>query len=309
MPKVTTPEALLVFAASLALTLSAAAVFGRRLDALGTRLGATEAVIGLMTALAADAPELSAAVIATLRGDHDLGVGVLLGSNAFNLAAMVGITLLLGSRIAVPLRTLRAEAVAAALTLVGAVVVMAGIVPPILVVALLALATVPYARELEYRRVPRAIRPRPIAAAISVLALELPAVVLVVIGCVGLVDSATTLAERASLPHATTGFLILAIATSLPNVYTGLRFGLAGRGSALVSETLNSNSINLLGGLIIPSLVLAAPALNGLVLANVAAVVLLTLIGLRGADGGGRPAGLALVGGFLLIAVVNAVAG
>jgi cation:H+ antiporter len=309
MRNVTTPEALLVFAGSLALTLSAAAVFGRRLDALGTRLGATEAVIGLMTALAADAPELSAAVIATIRGDHDLGVGVLLGSNAFNLAAMVGITLLVGSRIAVPLRTLRAEAIATALTLVGAVVVMAGVVPPLLVLALLAVATIPYARELEYRRVPRAIRPRPVAAAISVLALELPAVVLVVIGCVGLVDSATTLADHVSLPRATTGFLILAIATSLPNVYTGLRFGLAGRGSALVSETLNSNSINLLGGLIIPSIVLAAPALNGLIAVNVVAVAVLTVIALRGAEGGGRPAGLVLVGGFVAIAAVNVVAG
>jgi cation:H+ antiporter len=306
---VTTPEALLLFVASLALTLSAAAVFGRRLDALGGRLGATEAVIGLMTALAADAPELSAAVIATVRGDHDLGVGVLLGSNAFNLAAMVGITLVVGGRIAVPLRTLRAEAIAAALTLFGAVVVMAGIMPPLLVLALLAVATVPYARELEYRWVPRAIRPQPIAAAISVLALELPAIVLVVIGCVGLVDSATTLAERASLPHATTGFLILAIATSLPNAYTGLRFGLAGRGSALVSETLNSNSINLLGGLIIPSIVLAAPALGGLVALNVVAVAALTVVALRGADEGGRPYGIVLVAGFLAIAVVNVLAG
>ncbi|HET6850174.1 MAG TPA: hypothetical protein VFH74_15040 [Gaiellales bacterium] len=305
----TTPEALLLFAGSLALTLSAAAVFGRRLDALGTRLGATEAVIGLMTALAADAPELSAAVIATIRGDRDLGVGVLLGSNAFNLAAMVGITLLLAGRISVQLRTLRAEAIAAALTLAGAVAVMAGVIPPLLVVVLLAVATIPYARELEYRRVPRAIRPRPVAAAISVLALELPAVVLVVIGCVGLVDSATTLAKRASLPHSVTGFLILAIATSLPNVYTGLRFGLQGRGAALVSETLNSNSINLLGGLIIPGLVLAAPALTGLDLANVGAVAVLTVIALRGASGGGRTAGAALVGGFLAIAVVNAVAG
>jgi len=306
---VTTPEALLLFAASLALTLSAAAVFGRRLDALGGRLGATEAVIGLMTALAADAPELSAAVIATIRGDQDLGVGVLLGSNAFNLAAMVGITLLVGGRISVPLRTLRAEAIAAALTLFGAVVVMAGVMPPLLVLALLAVAAVPYARELEYRWVPRAIRPRPIATAIAVLAIELPAIVLVVIGCVGLVDSATTLAERASLPHATTGFLILAIATSLPNVYTGLRFGLAGRGSALVSETLNSNSINLLGGLIIPSVVLAAPAIGGLVAVNVLAVAALTVVALRGADGGGRPSGIVLIGGFLAIAAVNALAG
>ncbi len=305
----TTPEALLLFAGSLALTLAAAAVFARRLDALGERFGATEAVIGLMTALASDAPELSAAVIATIRGDRNLGVGVLLGSNAFNLAAMLGITLLVAGRISVPLRTLRAEAVAAGLTLAGAVLVMAGILPPLLVVALLLLAAVPYLRELEYRNVPRVIRPRPLAAGIAVLALELPAVAVVVIGCIGLVDSATTLADRLSLPHAATGFLILAIATSLPNAYTGLRFGLRGRGSALVSETLNSNSINLLGGLIIPSLILGAPALGGLTALNLAAVAVLTVVALRGADGGGRPAGATLVVGFVGLAALNLIYG
>jgi Ca2+/Na+ antiporter len=48
--------------------------------------------------------------------------------------------------------------------------------------------------------------------------------------------------------------LILAPLTSMPNAITAVRLGLAGRGAALVGETLNSNSINLGVGVLAPAL-------------------------------------------------------
>src|SRR5213082_4004320 len=80
----------LLFLASLAVTLAAAAFFARRLDRVGLHLGLPETLLGLLTALAADAPEVSAAVAALVKGEHETGVGVVVGSNVFNLAAMVG---------------------------------------------------------------------------------------------------------------------------------------------------------------------------------------------------------------------------
>ena len=47
----------LFFLGSLAVTLAAAAFFARRLDRIGLRLGLPETLLGLLTALAADAPE------------------------------------------------------------------------------------------------------------------------------------------------------------------------------------------------------------------------------------------------------------
>ena len=94
-----TPVALILFFASLAATLVASALFARRLDRLGARLGIHEAVLGLLTALAADGPELSSGLTAMLRGERGVGVGVLLGSNIFNLAAMVGMSALLAGSV------------------------------------------------------------------------------------------------------------------------------------------------------------------------------------------------------------------
>jgi len=94
-----TPIALLLFVTSLAATLAAAGLFARRLDRLGVRLGIPEAVLGLLTALAADGPELSSGLTAMVRGERGVGVGVLVGSNVFNIAAMVGVSALLAGRV------------------------------------------------------------------------------------------------------------------------------------------------------------------------------------------------------------------
>ena len=48
--------------------------------------------------------------------------------------------------------------------------------------------------------------------------------------------------------------MVLAALTSLPNLWLALHFARANRGTALMSAAMNSNTINLLGGLVIPAL-------------------------------------------------------
>src|SRR5437763_5452956 len=100
-----------LFLVSLAVTLAAARTFAVRLDRLGVRFGFPEALIGLLTALAADGPEISSALFALAKGDHNVSVGVLVGPNAFNLRAMIGVSGLLAGSIALRRDALRLEAV------------------------------------------------------------------------------------------------------------------------------------------------------------------------------------------------------
>src|ERR1700752_3312468 len=112
--------ALPLFVVSLAVTLSAAATFARRLDQLGAKFGLPEVIIGLLTAMAADGPEVSSALAALSKGAHEAGVGVIVGSNAFNLAAMVGLSALLAGRVRVGRETLILEGSAGlAVTAIG----------------------------------------------------------------------------------------------------------------------------------------------------------------------------------------------
>lgn len=59
---------------------------------LATRFGVSDLVIGLtIVAIGTSLPELASSVIAARKGEHDLALGNILGSNLFNTLAVVGI--------------------------------------------------------------------------------------------------------------------------------------------------------------------------------------------------------------------------
>jgi Ca2+/Na+ antiporter len=70
-----------------------------RLERLGERAGMSEALLGMVAALAADAPEVTSAVVALGHGQAAVGAGVVVGSNVFNLAALLGLGALVARRI------------------------------------------------------------------------------------------------------------------------------------------------------------------------------------------------------------------
>jgi cation:H+ antiporter len=55
-------------------------------------LGVSDLIIGLtIVAVGTSLPELASSIIATCRGEHDIALGNVLGSNLFNTLAVVGI--------------------------------------------------------------------------------------------------------------------------------------------------------------------------------------------------------------------------
>jgi cation:H+ antiporter len=326
-----TPAAAIpVFVASIALMLVASAVFARRLDHVGLRLGLPEALLGLLTALAADAPEISSAISALVQHEHAVAVGVVVGSNAFNLAAMLGLSAIVAGRVRARHETLELEAFVGLWLLAVMLAVVAGGLDATAGGVLVGVVVAPYvlllaagprlARRLrlgraESRFVRRSFgephrRERSLDSrreAVGLVAVLLLALCLIVAGSVGAVRAATDLARAWSVPEALVGVTVLAILTSLPNAWTGVRFGLQRRGSALMSETLNSNSINIVAGLAVPAALGTLAAFSGLAVFDLAwllgmTVVAVVLFGKRG--GAGRGAGAVLI---LLYAVFLAV--
>ena len=274
-----------LFLASLAVTLYAARSFARRLDRLGVRFGLPETLIGLLTALAADGPEISSALVALIKGAHSVSVGVVVGSNAFNLAAMIGLSGLLAGSVVLSRRVLALEgAIGGAITLVATALLLGWLSAPLATI-LTACVFAPYLfllvsgvhhaadRWLGANPAGRAMRAltrhSPPGAAVGtrdlaprdpddpthhLLALVVLDVALIIAGSTGMVQAALDLGSRWHISQAVLGVLILAPLTSVPNAITGVRLGLAGRGAALVGETFDSNTINLVGGVIVPAL-------------------------------------------------------
>jgi cation:H+ antiporter len=307
---VSTGLAAVLFVVSLAATLYAAAVFAERLDHLGERLGLPEGLLGLLTAAGADAPELATAIAALATGAKSAGLGVVVGSNVFNIGAMIGISALVCGNVRVQRDALALEGgVALGVSLVVVLLVF-GVVPAWAAVTLALLLLIPYAavalrRELGARRHPDGVDMR------AVLLIP-PALAIIVLGSIGMVHTGLQLGHAAGIPNVLVGVLVLAVVTSLPNAYTGIRLGLARRGAALVSETMNSNTINLVGGLAIPALFVTVAGGSGLERADgvwLLAATAIALVLLAPRRGMGRAGGMLLVASWIAFAAVQGIFG
>jgi Ca2+/Na+ antiporter len=137
-------EAVFVFFSSLLMSVSSSAVMSRRLDQATAWLRFPEGLVVLIAALGADTPEISSALTGMMSGNHDLGLGVIFGSNIFNLAALLGASAVVAGQIRIgPAGVLLNGCVA--LWISGVIAAqLAGLLPPSLSGILIGIAVVPY---------------------------------------------------------------------------------------------------------------------------------------------------------------------
>jgi cation:H+ antiporter len=258
--------------------IGASLVFGRKLDRVSERLGLSEGLHGILTALGADAPEIATAVAAILASHEEAGVGVVIGASTFNLAALLGLSAVVAGRVAIHRHGLLLNGgVGLAVVGVGVALVLGGIGATPATVLILAVL-VPYVVLLSLgpgrvrgplgaavREEAEDMRTERVPPATLIDALEIvPCLVVIVAASVWLVKATTDLGDRWGVSDVVVGTLVLAGLTTLPNVVTAVRLALHGRGAAVVSEAFNSNSLNILFGLAIPSLFLTLGGASGI---------------------------------------------
>ena len=77
---------------------------------LASTLGVSDLIIGLtVVAAGTSLPELATSVVATRRGERDIAVGNIVGSNLFNLLAVLGLSALAGGGLPVPDATIATD--------------------------------------------------------------------------------------------------------------------------------------------------------------------------------------------------------
>jgi cation:H+ antiporter len=320
------PVAMLLFAGAFVLTVASSIVLARELDRIGERLGFSEALLGIVTALGADAPEIASAVAAIVAGHKDTGVGVVVGSNVFNIAGLLGVSALLAGPVRIHRHGLALTGgVAVVVALLGGLVAI-DVLPGVagFVLALLTLAPYVVLSALHSRtraRLPGFLRAavteeqqdarrdefaRP-ASGVDALAV-VPALAAVVGGAYGMVAAAQSLADRWDVSDVVVGALVLAALTSIPNLIAAVRLALHGRGAACVSESLNSNNANILVGLCVPALILGLGSASGVEMFAAWWMVGMTVVAVALAFGGGltRREGAAIVALYVAFAVVVA---
>jgi cation:H+ antiporter len=279
------PLVLAIFLVSLLTVLGAAAWFTRRLEALCDRLDLSTGMLSILGALGANIPNYVASIIAIANGEQDVGLGIIIGSNIYNLAVILGI-----SAVAAPgshgirlqnkerrdVNTIAYYALAISLATVLAIWLLPGtplfhgIQPslstflPLIFSAILTLAIfsalalhivrrphpshagVPIEQEATPKAAPASLIPL-IGEVLLSLAIALGAVVV-------MVQSGQLLTTDMHIPAVLAGLLVLAVATSLPNTVVAVSIVRTGRMAAGVEEIFSSNSVNAALGIALPLL-------------------------------------------------------
>ena len=292
------------------------------LERIGARLRFTEGLLGIFTALGADAPEVASACSALLSGHHDVGMGVVLGSNVFNLAALLGLSAVVAGRVEIGREGLLLNGGAGLLVTMVAALLIFKVISPWLSAVLLLTVLVPYVsvvalrpEQIQKLRLPRwagrffkeAVghahrdsrrRSRHAPSLGRDVLIVTVMLVVIIFASIELVRSAVVIAGVWGLNGAVMGTLVLAALTSIPNVIAAVRLALEGRGPAVVSESLNSNTINVVAGACLPALVFGPEAISGQIAFTMWWLLGMTLVALLAA---GRRRGLHRFGGSLLI--------
>jgi cation:H+ antiporter len=269
------------------LSLGSSWVLVSRLERVGARLGLSEALLGVLAALAADAPEITSAVTALAGHQAKIGAGIVIGSNVFNLAALLGLTAVLAGTIALHRRVVLMEGTVALWIAAVCLAAITGLISPAVALILVIGVLVPYlviqgvrhdrllhiglpdrwvswltdAVVEEEQELEPAIHPERgrgsdgIVAAIAVL---------VVVGAsLAMEQAASKLGTRHAIPQIVVGGLILAAVTSLPNAVAAVYLSRRGRGAATLSTAMNSNAINVAAGLLVPATIVGLSGSSG----------------------------------------------
>ena len=312
----------------LVVTVTSSLVLARELDRIGERLGFSEALLGIVTALGADGPEIASAVVALISGHNDTGVGVVVGSNVFNIAALLGLSAVLAGTVRIHSHGLVLNGGVALLVAAIGALLVARWLPAWAALVLLLAVLAPYvalsalhARRLEWlpARLREAVREEQedarldthaglggLADALGVV----PALAGVIGGATAMVYAAQSLGDRWGVSDLIIGTIVLAALTGIPNLIAAVRLALHGRGAACVSESLNSNNANILVGLCVPALILGIGSPSGIERFSAAAMVAITAVAVAlGYSGGGltrREGGLiiALYAAFVVVVCV-----
>ena len=271
-----------VFFAAAAVSLGSSWIVVSRIERVGSRLGASEALLGLVSALAADAPEITSSVSALLQHHDAVGAGVVIGSNVLNLAALLGLGSVIAGAISLHRRVIVLEGAIAVWVALTCAVTVAGLVTPLVGFGLVLVVLVPYVALATFDLSRWWLRPDPsplrrwLSRAIVEEELELRATVhprrgraqdtlvavvalVVVVGASVLMErSAVRLGVRLHVPEIVVGAVVLAAVTSVPNAVAAVYWAKSGRGAAMLSTGFNSNALNVAAGLLLPAVFLGA---------------------------------------------------
>lgn len=227
---------------------------------LAARTGLSPVVIGLtVVAFGTSAPELAVSVGASWRGETDLAVGNVVGSNIANILLVLGVSAAVGGGLVVAQRIVRIDvpimlALSVLVFLLGldnrlsrweGVLFVAILIGYIAWTVVSTRRSTKVAVETEYDEALSVEKLRA-SSALADVGFVVLGLVLLVLGSQALVEAATDIARALEVSELVIGLTVVAIGTSLPEVATSVLAAMRGQRDLAVGNAIGSNLFNIL---------------------------------------------------------------
>ncbi len=229
--------------------------------ALARRLGLSELLIGLtLVGFGTSTPELVSSIEAALSGAPGIAVGNVVGSNIANILLILGLSAAIAPVIVEP-KAFRRDAFALAGATALAIAVSSGgeigrlsgalfltALAVYIAYAYLTDANAPAAPETLRRESEAAALPAPASPALArALIQTVLGFFLLAVGAKLLVGGAITAASNLGVSETLIGLTVVAVGTSLPELFTSVRAAMRGRSALALGNVVGSNLYNILG--------------------------------------------------------------
>lgn len=282
-------ELIVILIVSLLIVIKSADIFVDNLVEIGTLVGISQIILGVTaSAIGTSLPEFGSAMIATLSGSVDIGVGTVIGSNIWNIAGILGISTIVAGVIKTDTKGINRDGaitLATALILVffmffgyiGKIAAIVMIIVYAYYLRLLIKAQKEEDIETNKQRIENepkehdnetsiSDRGKPESKLKKLKSLSPKTIIWTVIGLAGLivgcrllVYSGVEMGKILGIPEMIMGLFTLAIGTSIPELVVTLSSAMKGLHDLSIGTVLGSNTFNILIGIGVPALILNIP--------------------------------------------------
>lgn len=303
------------------LVIKSADVFVDNLIEIGSALGISQIILGVTaSAMGTSLPEFGSALIASLSGSVDIGVGTVIGSNIWNIAGILGISATVAGGIGASkeglnrdwLMTLATGLILLFFMFFGDINWVAALVMVLLYGVYLWLLiksqrSKSILREQKYYQ--NNHKPEKKVLDKKKLGFALLGLLGLIVGCRILVYSGVELARIAGIPEMIMGLFTLAIGTSIPELVVTLSSAMKGLHDLSIGTVLGSNTFNILIGIGIPALLLGVPVERLSLVFDAPVMILVTVLLMvlirTGKMKLNRSGGIILIGTYLSYAIIR----
>jgi len=281
------------------LLIGGAELLVRGASKLASRAGISSLVVGLtVVSLGTSAPELAVGLDSGFRGQTDLLIGNVIGSNIFNVLFILGVSALVTPlvvnhkliRLDVPLM-IGCSLLLGALGWDGTIHRWEALLLVLLLICYTMFLLYQSRKEGLNNDIGKDSVPKAESGNLGIfksdhwifdLFFMVTGLFLLVMGANWLVDSAVQIAQNFGVSELIIGLTIISVGTSLPEVATSIMAGLKGERDIAVGNVVGSNIFNILGivgitGIIIPQSIGMSPAILGFDLPVMTAVAIACL--------------------------------